>query len=242
MPVGNTGSLEEFSKFWYSAQKFANPTSYGFHGGEDINLLTGGDTDLGQELKAITNGKIVYYHYSSHPTYGFGRHLVLKIDGPWGTRWVHYAHLTENDFINNVQDVNEGQIIGRLGKSGTPYAHLHFAIFKVDPATMPNGIDNIPNTLAELNQYWEDPFAFIKKWITAPAPVPQPDIRLTLLDQAGITDEGKTREAIERYNRWDQLQNDLNNANIELENLKNQYGSLKSRIKTSVNNAIDSTN
>lgn len=235
-PTGNSGSLEEFNKFWYEAQEFGIKTNYGYHDGSDINLLTGGSTDLNQEVKAISNGRVVYYHYSSHPNSGFGRHLVLKIDGDWGTRWVHYCHLTENDFISN-QDVVEGQIIGRLGNSGTNSPHLHFAIFKVDPIAF--GIDNIPNTLDELNKYWEDPIKFIKKWITEPV---SQDIRLMLLDQAGITDEGKTREAIERYNKWGQIVNDLENTRIELSNLKTQYDNLKSRIKNSVNTAIDQTN
>jgi hypothetical protein len=70
-------------------------------------------------------------------------------------------------------DVNEGEIIARVGKSGTDSAHLHFAIFKVDPATV-GGIDNIANNLTELNNVWEDPLAFIKQWLTTPAPVPVP--------------------------------------------------------------------
>jgi len=171
-PVSATGSLESFQKDWYIAQGFGNPTTYGFHEGVDINLKTGGDTDLGQEIKAIANGKIVYYHFSSHPTTGFGRHLVYRIDGAWGTRWVHCTHLQDIGFLNSVQDVTEGQIIARLGKSGTPYAHLHFAIYKVDPVAF--GIDNIANTTSELNQYWEDPIAFINTWITQSAPTPPP--------------------------------------------------------------------
>lgn len=169
-PVGATGSKQEFEADWYIAQGFGVQTSYGFHEGADINLKTGGDTDLGQEIKAIANGKIVYYHYASHPTTGFGRHLVYRIDGAWGTRWVHCTHLTDQDFKNSVQDVTEGQIIGRLGKSGTPYAHLHFAILKIDPASF--GIDNIANTTSELNQYWEDPIAFINTWMTTPVQPP----------------------------------------------------------------------
>lgn len=172
-PVGVTGTKEEFEASWYVAQGFGNPTSYGFHEGADINLKTGGDSDLGQEVKAIANGRIVYYHFSSHPTTGFGRHLVYKIDGAWGSRWVHCCHLTDQDFKNSVQDITEGSIIGRIGKSGTPYAHLHFSIFKVDPIAF--GIDNIANTTTELNQYWEDPIAFINTWLpTAPAPAPIP--------------------------------------------------------------------
>lgn len=172
-PVGATGSKDEFTRDWYIAQEFGAVTNYGRHCGADINLKTGGDTDLGQEIKAIANGKIVYYHYSSHPTSNFGRHLVYKIDGAWGSRWVHCAHMSDQDFKNSAVDVAEGTVIGRIGKSGTPYAHLHFSIFKVDPVAF--GIDNIANTTNELNQYWEDPIAFINTWMaTAPVPVPSP--------------------------------------------------------------------
>lgn len=73
-------------------------------------------------------------------------------------------------------------------------------------------------------------------------PTPQLDIRLSLLNQAGINDEPKTRTAIERYNKWDQLQNDLNNTVKELNALKNSYSDLKDRIKSRVDEAIDSTN
>lgn len=178
-PVSATGLKTDFERDWYVAQGFGNPQSYGFHDGADINLRSGGDTDLGQEVKAIANGRIVYYHFNSHkntsgsfivPT--FGLHSVYKIDGPWGTRWVHQTHLDPQDFKTSG-DVTEGQIIGRVGKSGTTAAHLHFSIFKVDPGTF--GIDNVPNTLTELNQYWEDPITFINTWMTV-APTPQPII------------------------------------------------------------------
>ena len=179
-PVSNTGSKIDFERDWYIAQGFGNPTAYGFHEGADINLKTGGDTDLGQEIKSIANGKIVYYHFASHPTTGFGRHLVYRIDGPWGVRWIHNCHLTDQGFLNTTADVPEGTIIGRLGKSGTPYAHLHFSIFKVDPITI-GGIDKFAKTLTELNTYWEDPIAFINTWM-ATTPVPQP---------APVTDQSK---------------------------------------------------
>ena len=238
-PVGNTGSKEEFDRDWYCAQDFGVLKAYGWHEGSDINLKTGGDTDLGQEVKAIANGRLVYYHYSSHPTTGFGRHLVYRIDGPWGSRWVMYSHLSEDDFLRGEQDVSEGQILGRLGKSGnSPSAHLHWSIYKVDPVGF--GIDNYANTLDELNNLWEDPIVFVETWSKQVSQ--ESDVRLSLLNQAGIIDEGKTREAIERYNKWAQLVNDIDNTRNELNSVKTQYDSLKSRIKTSVNNAIDLTN
>jgi len=174
-PVTAGGSKQEFEAKWYIAQGFGNPTSYGFHEGVDINLKTGGDSDLGQELKAIANGKLVYYHFHSHPSSGFGRHNVLKIDGPWGTRWAHYAHNQEQDFIKTVKDVNEGQIIARLGKSGTPYAHLHFSIFKVDPVSI-GGIDKIAKNSTDLHNWWEDPIAFMDTWMAATPPTSPPEV------------------------------------------------------------------
>lgn len=182
-PVSNTGKKEEFEKFWYNAQPFGAVTSYGFHEGEDWNLRTGGDSDLGQEVKAIASGTMVYYHFSSHPTTGFGRHSVYKINGPWGTRWIHQSHLSDQDFKTSG-DVTEGQIIGRVGKSGTPYAHLHFAIYKVDPVAF--GIDKFARNQTELNQYWEDPTAFIEKWMTVtPSPVEPVITMQTKIPQIG---------------------------------------------------------
>lgn len=170
-PVGD-GSKLAFERDWYIAQGFGNPTSYGYHEGLDINLRSGGDSDLNQPLKMIADGKIFYYHFSSHPTNTFGRHLVYRIDGPWGSRWVHCAHCTDQDF-KTTGEFPQGAMIARLGKSGTPYAHLHFSVFKVDPATLGGGIDNIANTQTELNQVWEDPLTFINTWIgTAPTPPP----------------------------------------------------------------------
>lgn len=225
-PVGNTGTREEFERDWYVAQGFGVQTSYGFHEGADINLKTGGDTDLGQELKSIANGRIVYYHNASHPTSGFGRHLVVRIEGPWGVRWVHYAHCDLQDFHGAVQDVTEGQIIARLGKSGTSAAHLHFSIRKTDPAN--EGIDDIANTRTELDTDWEDPIAFINTWIVAPAPEPIPDIRLALLDVAGITTESLTRTAIDRYNGWDELQASKDRLQVERDILISRIETVKS--------------
>ena len=213
-PVTNTGSKEDFVKDWYIAQGFGAKTSYGYHEGVDINLRSGGDTDLGQELKAIAKGKIVYYHYASHPSSGYGRHLVLKIDGAWGTRWVHYAHCMEQDFTKEVKEVNEGDIIARLGKSGTPYAHLHFAILKIDPITL-GGIDNIANTTEELYQVWENPLEFIDKWMNVST---QPELNdqttYDFGDPWGVMEMQAVRSKMNDQKR------DIENLNIKIENAK----------------------
>lgn len=168
-PVGS-GTKQDFEANWKIDTGFGAPTNYGFHEGVDINLKTGGDTDLGQNLMGIAPGKVVYYHYNSHPTVNFGRHLVYKITGPWGNRWVHYAHCLDQGFTNTVADVAEGQVIARLGKSGNAaLAHLHMAIFKVDPIGV--GIDNIASTQQELNDVYEDPIKFITQWMDAMTPI-----------------------------------------------------------------------
>lgn len=150
-PVGKSGN--SLDSAWYNAQPFGNQTSYGYHEGDDFNLKTGGDSDLGQPLYAVADGKIAYYHNASHPTSGFGRHMVLECDTSRGKRWYHYAHCQE--ITAGVKEVKEGDVIGKLGKSGTVYAHLHFAVFKVDPMTLSNGIDSIAKTQTQLNSNWE---------------------------------------------------------------------------------------
>lgn len=164
-PVGK--DKQDYIDRWYIAQGFGNQTSYGFHEGIDLNLKSGGNTDLGQPIVAIANWKWQYYHINSHPTKNFGIHYAYKIEGAWGTRWVHCAH---NQLVIRSQgdNGNEGDELSRLGNSGTTTAHLHFAIFKVDPSTLPNGIDTIAKTKDQLNQWWEDPVPFIEKWMDPP--------------------------------------------------------------------------
>lgn len=160
-PVGD-GTKANLDNYWYISQGFANPTNYGYHEGIDLNLKTGGDTDLGQDIRAIANGVITHRHYSNHPTIGFGRHLIYKIVGEWGTRWIHQAHMLDTDFLMPPHNsVSEGVLLGKIGKSGTSLAHLHFAVYKVEPVN----IDNIANNLTELNNLWENPVTFIETWM-----------------------------------------------------------------------------
>lgn len=183
-PVGD-GTPESFERDWYVAQGFGAPTTYGFHEGADINLRTGGDTDLGQPVYAIAAGQVAYWHATNHPNTGFGQHLIYRITGLWGTRWVHQAHLSQQDFLGGGGLVAEGALIGRIGKSGgTSLAHLHFAIFKVDPGA---NIDNVANSRAELDLIWEDPLAFINKWMTGNCPITD-DTRIPQLGNRTVSE------------------------------------------------------
>lgn len=215
------GNKQEFENNWYIAQGFGATTTYGKHEGLDLNLKTGGDSDLGQNLYAIADGDIVYYHYGTHPTTGFGRHLVVKITGPWGTRWCMYSHCGTNGFLNTVQRVTEGTKLGELGKSGnSPSAHLHFSIWKVDPGTN-GGIDAIAHNQAELDAKWENPIDFINQWSQPPAPVEPP-----------VTDQSKydfgpdfgIMELQAARSRMQEQKNTINNQNARIANAKIALG------------------
>lgn len=164
-PVGRSGNA--LDPLWYNAQPFGNPTDYGFHEGDDFNLRTGGDSDLGQPLYAVANGKIVYYHNASHPASGFGRHMVLECETSRGKRWYMYSHCQE--ITAEAKEVKEGDIIGKLGKSGTPLAHLHFSVIKANPSTLPQGIDTIAKTSKQLNDWWEK-FEILGSGVPQPMP------------------------------------------------------------------------
>lgn len=150
-PVGRPGNT--LDNLWYIAQDFGAVTIYGYHEGWDVNVRTGGDSDLGQPLYAVADGVIRYYHNTSHPDINFGRHMVLECSTPRGTRWYHYAHAQE--ITTGQQTVQEGDVIGKLGKSGTSSAHLHFSVYKVNPSGLLQGIDSIAKTKTQLNNSWE---------------------------------------------------------------------------------------
>jgi hypothetical protein len=141
---------------WYSAQGFGKKTSYGFNEGEDINLKTGGDTDLGQPLLAICAGEVTSVHeHTGQNT--FGKHIHIAHDGPWGRVWCHYAHCDEV-LVKSGDKVQEGQVVAKVGKTGTQYAHCHWAIKKE-----PTGIDGIAKTEEDLKK-WLPPIGFVTEW------------------------------------------------------------------------------
>lgn len=149
--------VHNFKEKWYNAQGFGVKTDYGYHEGDDLNLKTGGDSDLGQELLAVADGEITSVHsHTGIPT--FGNHLHLKINTPFGEKFVHYAHC-QDILVPEGAKVMEGQLIAHVGKSGTTLAHLHFAI-----KNQPTGIDGIAKTQDDLLK-WEDPILFIDKCI-----------------------------------------------------------------------------
>ena len=230
-PVGQLGTKEEYDKFWYDAQGFGVKTDYGYHDGCDINLKSGGDSDLGQLLYAVGDGKIVYYHDNSHPTTGFGKHMVLYCQTPLGDRWYHYAHCQE--ITATVKEVKRGDVIGKLGKTGTQYAHLHFSVFKVDPKTLRSGIDTIAKTITELNSWWEDPFVTLNMEEKSKE---LPDWFKTLLQERGLSldREGEFRDFWEKAIKYDKEITDLREQIKRLNEIINFFPNQEIRFKVGI--------
>jgi len=150
---------------WYIAQGYGAKTAYGYHDGDDLNLKTGGNTDLGQALFAIADGEVTSVH--DHTT-GFGKHVHINHRGPWGEVWSHYAHCNEI-FVSVGDRVKEGQMIATLGNTGNSMTtHCHFAI-----KLAPTGIDGVAKTLDDLKK-WTSAIAFVERWMHVPvSEVPQ---------------------------------------------------------------------
>lgn len=71
-------------------------------------------------------------------------------------RWAHYAHCKDL-FIKAGDRVKKGQRIATLGNSGTSAPHLHFEIWRIDPARV--GYNYYPYGLsrAQVDQIYENP-------------------------------------------------------------------------------------
>lgn len=189
---------------WYNAQGFGVKTSYGYHEGDDYNLKTGGNSDLGQPLFAIADGVVTSVHsHTTKPT--FGNHVHIKHDGAWGTVWCHFAHC-QKVLVKEGDVVKEGQPIAFLGNSGTDSAHLHWAM-----KLQPTGIDGIAKTKEDLAK-WTNPTEFVNKWKTQP----------TMPEKTYTQAEWQT-ERDERNKNWDLYQEQI----AETQKYKEQYENLK---------------
>lgn len=96
------------------------------HPGIDLNLRSGGDTDLGQPVLAAADGEVV----ASGTWPVWGNLVLLRHPLPGGGfLWTQYAHLAQR-YVGQGDAVGRGQQIGTIGKGdGRRFlAHLHFEI------------------------------------------------------------------------------------------------------------------
>ena len=129
----------------------------GIHTGIDLNHPAGGDSDLGQPLHAITDGRVEAVLKNVGPSWG--NLVVIWHPGP-GV-WSRYAHL-DKVLVQRCQVVSAGQVIGTVGRgfNNRWLAHLHLDIFKKRPERW----DDWPmHDRARLLEHYVDPWAFLQR-------------------------------------------------------------------------------
>lgn len=124
LPVGVRGNTEGY----YVFRGYA-PNA---HQGEDWNGNGGGNTDLGDPVRAAADGVVVYSedYRRSWGNLVIIRHAYRGPDGSIQTVDSVYAHLDQRS-VRLYQMVKRGQIVGTIGTAHGIYpAHLHFEMRK----------------------------------------------------------------------------------------------------------------
>ena len=168
---------------WYVATNFAEAYRLGIHTGEDWNGTGGGNTDLGQDVYAVANGKVAFANAYGEP---WGNvvvidHLFYENNAKKSIRSV-YAHL-DSIRVRAGQDVRRRQPIGTVGQDPdkTFDAHLHLEL-RWDKTLSPTYWPSSNGKDAEwVKTHYTEPTSFINHH--RKLPVPQNESTLVLVDQ-----------------------------------------------------------
>lgn len=171
-------------KGWYVAVEFAEDYELGIHTGEDWNGVGGGDTDLGQPVYSIGNGKVIYAEDAGSP---FGNIVVIKHqfleNGKLTTVFSQYDHLKEMT-VKKDDSVKRRAKIGTIGKGTADRfpAHLHIEIRKESMATFSPKFWPSSNqwTTEQVQAHYESPTAFINARRKLLHPATTPDLMLAV--------------------------------------------------------------
>jgi murein DD-endopeptidase MepM/ murein hydrolase activator NlpD len=168
---------------WYIATHFAEQYSYGIHTGEDWSGLGPPDSDLGQDVHAVANGKVAFAGFCGK-LWGnvvMVDHMFYENNEKKSIRSV-YAHLHEIK-VRAGQEVQRRQVIGTVGqdpdKLFKPHLHLELRWDQsLSPTYWPssNGKD-----VAWVKEHYTGPSAFINSHRSLP--LPSREAALVLVDQ-----------------------------------------------------------
>ena len=141
------------STSWYIARRHTFPD--GRHTGLDLNLTSGGDSDLGRPVYATCNGVVVYAQRA--PGQYWGNLVITMSRDDDGLLFWRYAHLNEIRTFAG-RNVQAGDEVGTIGKGGRDryWAHLHLDAWRGEMAS--------PGAYLDHNVRWVDPLV---EWQTA---------------------------------------------------------------------------
>ena len=123
----------------YNAQPFMamNEGRGGKHSGDDLNGIGGMNTDLGDPVYAIGDGRVLFAGQASP---GWGKVILLshRLDGGKSVQSM-YAHLKDVR-VRAGELVHRGRVIGSVGTADGAYlAHLHFEMRAADTVDVLRG-------------------------------------------------------------------------------------------------------
>ncbi len=167
---------------WYIATKFAEKYSLGIHPAEDWNGSGGQNTDLGQDVFAVANGRVIFAENCGrlwgnvivieHTFYeNYEKKIIRSL----------YAHLLEIK-VRKGDEVKRRQLIASIGQDPdkTYAAHLHLELRWDDlPPTYWPSSDG--KDQAWVREHYAEPSVFISSH--RQLFVPQKEATLILVDQ-----------------------------------------------------------
>jgi murein DD-endopeptidase MepM/ murein hydrolase activator NlpD len=169
---------------WYVATRFAENYSLGIHPGEDWNGSGGGNTDLGQDVFAVANGRVIF---AANCGKLWGNVVVIKHvfyeNHEKKMIFSLYAHLQQIN-VKMGESVTRRQQIAAVGQDPDKLfaAHLHLELRwdeSLPPTFWPSSNQK---DVAWVKEHYADPSSFIKAHRTTFTPTTEPV--LVLVDQS----------------------------------------------------------
>ncbi|HEV7746938.1 MAG TPA: peptidoglycan DD-metalloendopeptidase family protein [Pyrinomonadaceae bacterium] len=168
---------------WYIATHFAENYSLGIHTGEDWNGSGGGNTDLGQDVFAVANGRVVFAENCGR-LWGnviVIEHVFYENQEKKKIRSL-YAHLHEIK-VSQGKSVRRRQLIATVGQDPEKLfqAHLHLE-FRWDESLAPTYWPSSNNKdVSWVKEHYAQPTSFIQAH--RKISIPQNEPVLVIVDQ-----------------------------------------------------------
>lgn len=181
-----------------------------WHPGWDVNLISGGDSDLGYPLQSMVPGTVLEAYH--HDVWGglvlvraedwIRREVELRLGRVMPTLEVQYGHL-QHITVEPGMQIDAGDHVGTIGKGAKDqwYAHLHWEIRRrsFPAAFWPGGTNEAAETVQNDYLNPETMMAEFKwsDWNTLPS-VHRIEMRPRLIDIDGVQMEPKQLLAFRR--------------------------------------------